>query len=420
MAKKTRSPVRSTTSSPVKKTKKDPDEENDEPLSPVKDAFVFEGVVYKTYQEMVNAKRERNQQMLRDSGLLTAREEMVEVQKRKAASTQGIKKRKTEKVPIERRKSKRIAGIESENIYVEHEGAGRFIIANDGNLKSEDNRKDESKEEQEHYRNRVNDGEDISIEKAVELTGSKWVQESSADNALQFVRTELIPLIDRAVSTIVSPTSVRSFGNNENDDDDRKPDREKIKENQGRDSEWLKNAADAITVDDVEKCVAKVVPDRIYGIAVHPSTDKVLAAAGDKSGYVGIWDVDGLSEENNGVYLFKYHSGAVSCLQWTSSGSSLFSGSYDGTVRVFDVEKECMVQQFATVDDSFSKDHLGYGLDTGYGFWTQYACIDHRFMTDQCFFLSTSDGSALHVDLRSKGKITFNQQWSEKKINTLR
>ncbi|GAX18696.1 hypothetical protein FisN_10Hh090 [Fistulifera solaris] len=404
MARRKASATSQTASSPKRTTRSQPKEESgDDVLSP--EVYSFEGVVYDTYQEMVNAKRQRNQQMLRESGLLTAKEELAEMQmKRKPAASQGIKKRKVEVTPTERRKSKRIAGIESENIYVENESAGRFTIASDGNTKSTEGDVEEKQNvRQEYYRNRVNDGEDLSIEKAVELTGSKWVQESSVETAIKFVRDELVPLIDRKMANNhVSPKSVRSLGNDEKPDED-----------------WLKTALNELSVDDVDKCAAKVVPDRIYGIAVHPSSDQVIAAAGDKSGYVGIWNVDGASKVNDGVHLFKYHSGAVSCLEWTSSGSKLLSGSYDGTVRVFDVEKESMVQHFATVDESFGKDHLGYNLDTGYSFWTQYACIDSRFMTDQCFFVSTSIGTALHVDLRSKGQVTFNRQWSEKKINTL-
>ncbi len=37
--------------------------------------------------------------------------------------------------------------------------------------------------------------------------------------------------------------------------------------------------------------VAKVVPQRIFSMAIHPSEDKILAIAGDKWGRLGIWDV---------------------------------------------------------------------------------------------------------------------------------
>lgn len=37
--------------------------------------------------------------------------------------------------------------------------------------------------------------------------------------------------------------------------------------------------------------VAKVVPERSFSLTVHPSATKVIAAAGDKWGKIGIWDV---------------------------------------------------------------------------------------------------------------------------------
>ncbi len=40
-----------------------------------------------------------------------------------------------------------------------------------------------------------------------------------------------------------------------------------------------------------EQRVAKVVPHRIFSVAVHPTESRVLACAGDKWGRLGIWDV---------------------------------------------------------------------------------------------------------------------------------
>ena len=106
----------------------------------------------------------------------------------------------------------------------------------------------------------------------------------------------------------------------------------------------------------------------------------------------------------------------------TPSGRSLLSASYDGSVRWLDVEAQKFLQIFATYDDSVMyRDQLGRGLDQGYNYWTQYVCPDHRNAHDQCFFLSTSFGTAMHVDLRvGKGQLTFHEELSEKKINTLR
>ena len=39
--------------------------------------------------------------------------------------------------------------------------------------------------------------------------------------------------------------------------------------------------------------MAKVVPQRIFSMAIHPSLDKTIVFAGDKWGRLGIWDVVG-------------------------------------------------------------------------------------------------------------------------------
>ena len=40
---------------------------------------------------------------------------------------------------------------------------------------------------------------------------------------------------------------------------------------------------------------AKVVPERIFALTVHPMETKLLVFAGDKWGKVGIWDVVGVN-----------------------------------------------------------------------------------------------------------------------------
>eukprot|EP00975_Prorocentrum_lima_P045786 9580150-Prorocentrum_lima.AAC.1 len=44
-----------------------------------------------------------------------------------------------------------------------------------------------------------------------------------------------------------------------------------------------------LSVDD-EASVCKVTQERIYGLAVHPSSSAVMVAAGDKAGNLGIWN----------------------------------------------------------------------------------------------------------------------------------
>ena len=182
----------------------------------------------------------------------------------------------------------------------------------------------------------------------------------------------------------------------------------------------MNKAIQALSADD-DECVAKVCPERLYSMVVHPSTDKLVVGAGDKVGHIGIWNVKESNNSNDdGVHLFRPHKGAVSCLEWTSH-NALFSASYDGTCRWLDVEAGQFDEIFATYDEgSAYARKLGAGLDTGSHFWTQYGCLDHRASGEKCLFLATSVGTALHVDLRAKERITWHEELSEKKINTVR
>ena len=246
-------------------------------------------------------------------------------------------------------------------------------------------------EKPEFYSGRVNDGSDLMIKDAVENCAPKWQSESSVSKADDFLSGSLLNVVQEYSSG------------------------KKTKKGKGS----LESQVANLNVDS-EECVAKVVPERIYSVAMHPSEHKLIAATGDKKGYLGLWDVDAKSKDSDsdGVYLFKPHSGAINNLEWNKSGTNLLSLAYDGTIRIFDVQKQCFRQAFGAFDESPEyKGEIGYGMDEGYRFYTQYACYDHR--NEECLFLSTSLGGVAHLDLRAN-KATFDLALSEKKINTVR
>mmetsp|Transcript_22164 Transcript_22164/g.47665 ORF Transcript_22164/g.47665 Transcript_22164/m.47665 type:complete len:578 (+) Transcript_22164:118-1851(+) len=372
-------------------------------------SFTFDGKLYSSYQEMVDAKRKRNRAVLVSSGLLEAKaavDDLAVAKKRAASEIRGLKraamKTSRDAPPPPRRKSSRIAGGPASGAHVVDERAGRFEISGMGSIEF-----DETKPE--FYNGRVNDGSDLSIAEAVELTGSKWVKEGTVGAAELFMKNSLTDIIDDLPIILSrkgrgSPTSV-SRGPTE------------IK------SDNLQDLCDSLVLDNV-----KVTPERIYSVACHPSPDNLIACAGDKKGFLGIWNVDqhgmGSAEEssssNDGVHLFKPHNGAVSSLAWNPSGTILLSASYDGSVRAFDANKQVFEELFATYDDSdIYKEKMGYKTDHGYNSWIQSMELDHRFEGGKCFFLSTSEGGVIHIDSRAKGKVTFDQVLSTKKINTV-
>jgi len=397
--------------------------DDDQAPPPAAETYFLDGVAYACYQDMVDAKRRRNQQVLQQSGLLTAVQEVREAvhAKKKQRGLQPSSKRKRAPTPP-RRKSSRLQGIQSDGLYVDDERAGRFTVrtsTDQGGVVRADSRTPQKDEKPEHYRNRINDGEPVTIRQAVEHTGPKWLDEDSVERAERLVQETLRPLVSSAKTRTKKSSPKSVMGRTSS-----------TPHKMALDSSTpatTKQAIQALSADD-DECVAKVCPERLYSMVVHPSTDKLVVCAGDKVGHIGIWNVKeesttaNTTDDNNddGVHLFRPHKGAVSCLEWTSH-NALFSASYDGTCRWLDVEAGQFDEIFATFDDdSAYARKLGAGLDTGSHFWTQYGCLDHRAAGEKCLFLATSVGTAMHVDLRAKERITWHEELSEKKINTLR
>jgi WD40 repeat protein len=398
------------TSSPQRKTRQgaklepkhgkhdneDSNEEEEEQAEAPRQLYTFDGIQYETYQEMVNAKRKRNQQVLEDLGFAdnSSLKLSAAINKAKAAAThRGIQGKRQKIEPIRRRKSTRLSGKQSDLIALDY-SSPNWNTDNSVIKVTEGAAGDEEIEEEKpsFFKGRVNDGEELSLEEAIELNGPKWISDDSAELARSFQKEvfKLETLEPRARNK--SPKSIDT----------------KIQD---------------LSIDN-EEWVAKVTPDRIYSVTCHPSESKMIACAGDKLGYVGLWDVDALkTESNNGVHLFHVHSRPVCCLEWVTS-DTMVSASYDGTVRKLNVETGTFQQIFATYDDnSYYAEELGYGLDQGYNYWLQYATTDPRYQgSSPSLFMSTSAGTAMHVDLRASETqgITFNERLSEKKINSLR
>lgn len=361
-------------------------------------------VTFDTYDEMVKAKRRRNVDMLSSSGLLKAAEEFkdgISSVTKKTASQRGIAKRKsTRREALPPRKSSRLRGIASDGNFVEHEGRGVIVTnqePNDGALSilgKEDVKVKQS------FNNRINDGSPLSVNQALDLLDNKW-------KASDDIRTISESFMHRLKALQIDSNYEKSSSS-------------------AVVSSSLQDHVKILRADDSSN-VAKVVPGRIYAMACHPSsnTDSLIVCAGDKQGYLGLWNVNSsitTDAKSDGVHLFRPHNGPITHLEWNSNGSSLFSVSYDGTVREFDVNSQRFTEVFATYDDSDEfKGTLGFGVDEGYRFWVQHGILDHR--NDRCIFLSTSTGSVIHIDTRmgKKGSgMTFNQKGlSEKKINTI-
>ena len=132
-------------------------------------------------------------------------------------------------------------------------------------------------------------------------------------------------------------------------------------------------AGEITSLSLVEKDVAKVTKAGTVHLSFMPGSSEILAAA-DKKGGVGIWRVNAEEREGafDGVHYFAPHAQYVSGLVWGErSNSQLVTASYDGSVRLLDVEAGVFSLAYSDDDAEFSamnmSEHVVYlGTNTGY------------------------------------------------------
>jgi WD40 repeat protein len=156
------------------------------------------------------------------------------------------------------------------------------------------------------------------------------------------------------------------------------------------------------------KDVVKMTPNRISSVALHPSSNKMIAAAGDKAGYLAIWDCDYTPSSeidvNQGIYRYRPHVSNVCKMEFASAfDHQLLSTSYDGTIRCLDLNQDACMLKFQIPEE------LGtmYLTDSA-------LLLDHP----QSMLLSKSNGFLSLVDFRTatsassnEGGVEFKYEW---------
>ncbi|RSL44666.1 DNA damage-binding protein cmr1 [Fusarium sp. AF-6] len=156
----------------------------------------------------------------------------------------------------------------------------------------------------------------------------------------------------------------------------------------------------------------KITPQRAYALGFHPTESKPIIFAGDKEGAMGVFDASQTSPEVDDddedvdipdpvISAFKTHSRTISSFVFSQhEPNSVYSSSYDSSIRKLDLEKEQSVQVWAPED---ANEEL------------PISALDMADSEPNLLFFSTLDGGVGRYDIRtSDGAEIWNL--SEQKI----
>ncbi|GFP59844.1 DNA damage-binding protein cmr1 [Trichoderma asperellum] len=101
----------------------------------------------------------------------------------------------------------------------------------------------------------------------------------------------------------------------------------------------------------------KITPQRVYALGFHPTEDKPIVFAGDKEGAMGVFDGSQTAPEVDDddenipdpvISAFKVHARTITSFAFSQAdANSIYSSSYDSSIRKLDLEKGTSIQVFA-------------------------------------------------------------------------
>jgi hypothetical protein len=112
----------------------------------------------------------------------------------------------------------------------------------------------------------------------------------------------------------------------------------------------------------------KITPERIYHLSFHPTTTKPLIFAADKVGNFGILSCSSTGSETPDITQFKPHTRTISSFFVpTSAPETLYTASYDSSIRRLDLNSGKSVEVYVNPDESAlsavsALDDLGHNL----------------------------------------------------------
>lgn len=143
----------------------------------------------------------------------------------------------------------------------------------------------------------------------------------------------------------------------------------------------------------------KITPQRVYALGFHPIEEKPLIFAGDKEGNMGIFDASQTAPEVDDededavvpdpvISAFKTHSRTITSFIFPHNDSnSVYTSSYDSSIRKLDLNKGTSVQVWAPSDPD---DEM------------PLSALDMADSKPNMLYFSTLDGSVGQYDTRTR------------------
>lgn len=195
---------------------------------------------------------------------------------------------------------------------------------------------------------------------------------------------------------------------------------EEIKETTDKELKSLREKMSGLEIWDAwEPTRIKITPERIYSASFHPTEEKPIVFMGDKLGHLGIVDgsqkpevsavkhEDGDEDEEDDypdpiITTIKPHTRTISSMHTHSSNpGTLFTGSYDSSIRSIDLQKQVAVEVYGP------KDKLEDSPVSG---------IDMSATDPNTIYFTTLQGSFGLHDYRTPSSDTVMYELSDKKI----
>ncbi|KAK5101175.1 hypothetical protein LTS08_004781 [Lithohypha guttulata] len=195
---------------------------------------------------------------------------------------------------------------------------------------------------------------------------------------------------------------------------------EEIKETTDKELKSLREKMSGLEIWDAwEPTRIKITPERIYSASFHPTEEKPIVFMGDKLGHLGIVDgsqkpeVSAVKHEDDDedeeddypdpiITTIKPHTRTISSMHTHSSNpGTLFTGSYDSSIRSIDLQKQVAVEVYGP------KDKLEDSPVSG---------IDMSATDPNTIYFTTLQGSFGLHDYRTSSSDTVMYELSDKKI----